>query len=66
MKIVQDPESGKVGIQLKKNEQYDLEDHLQSLTEFLSVQALEIHQLKLSYKRAVERLEALEKTRKYQ
>jgi hypothetical protein len=30
------------------------------------VQALEIHQLKFSYKRVVERLEALEKTRKHQ
>lgn len=65
MKIVQDPESGKVCIQLKHNKQYDLENHLQALTEFLSVQALEIHQLKLSYERVIQRLEALEKTGKH-
>ena len=61
MKIVQDSESGEVGIQLGENEKYDIEEHLQSLIEFVTQQAIKSHELSNSYKELVKRLEALER-----
>jgi hypothetical protein len=62
MKIVQDSESGEVDIQLKENEEeYDIEEHLQSLTEFVFKQAIKLHELSNYCKQLEKRLEALER-----
>jgi hypothetical protein len=54
MKIVQDPESGEVGIQLDQDEKYDIEEHLNALIDFVSIQAIKIHDLNNSCKKIVE------------
>ena len=46
IKIVQDSESGKVGIQVKEDEEYDIEEHLLLLSEFASEEAVKTHELK--------------------
>ena len=60
MKIVQNPESGEVGIQLEQDEKYDIEEHLESLMDFVVKNALETHKLIKSYKELLERLDVLE------
>jgi hypothetical protein len=45
MKIVQNPESGEVGIQYDQNEKYDRKEHLQTLTAFVTQQALKTYEL---------------------
>ncbi len=61
VKIVQDPESGKVGVQVKHDEQYDIEEHIQLLTEFAGEQALKNHELRKSHEGLVTRLGECEK-----
>jgi hypothetical protein len=58
MKIVQDSESGQVNIQLTQDE-YDIEEHLHSLTDFISKQAIKLHELNNSYEELVKRFDAL-------
>ncbi|MEP6517442.1 hypothetical protein [Microcoleus vaginatus] len=60
MRIVQNPESGEVSIQLQNDEVYDMEEHLAALMEFLTQQAIEIHRLRNSYRKIVGRLDSLE------
>jgi hypothetical protein len=60
MRIVQDSKTGQVGIELGKDEEYDIEEHLHALTEFLSKQAVKFHELSSSYHELVKRLTALE------
>jgi len=64
MKIVQNPESGEIGIQLEQNEKYNIGEHLSALIEFVCKQAIETYQLTNSYKKLSERLDALEKLSK--
>jgi flagellin-specific chaperone FliS len=64
MKIVQNPISGEINIQLDRDEKYDTEEDLEALTNFVFKKALEIHQLTNSYKKLSERLDALEKLSK--
>ena len=59
-RIVQDPETGKVGIQIKKDEKYDIEEHLDLLTEFLIKKAVETHELRNSHNKLVARLDECE------
>jgi hypothetical protein len=61
MKIVQNPESGEVGIQLDQDEKYDIEEHLNALIDFVSIQAIKIHDLNNSCKKIVERLDLHER-----
>ena len=61
LKIVQDSESGKVGIQVKEDEEYDIEEHLQLLSEFVAEEAIKTHELRKSYKELVTRLDGCEK-----
>ena len=60
MKIVQNPESGEVGIELGENENYYIEDNLDALERFVAEKAIEIHKLAKSYKELLERLDVLE------
>jgi len=60
MKIVQDLKSGQISIQLNQDEEYDIEEHLHALTEFLSKQALELCKLKNGYNELAKRLSDLE------
>ena len=55
-KIVQDSESGEIGIQVKEDEEYDIEEHLQLLTEFASEQGVKTHELKKTQDGLVARL----------
>jgi hypothetical protein len=61
MKIVQNSETGEVGIQLEENEKYDIEEHLEALMNFLLKQAIKIHELDNSCKKIVERLDLHER-----
>jgi hypothetical protein len=61
MKIVQNPESGEVNIQLDQDEKYDIEEHLNALIEFVSKQAIKIHDLNNSCNKIVERLDLHER-----
>jgi len=56
VKIVQDSETGKVGIQVKHDQKYDMEEHLQLLTEFATEKAVETHELRKSHNELVMRL----------
>ncbi|MEG4842478.1 hypothetical protein [Microcoleus sp. B9-D4] len=60
MKIVQNPETGEVCIELKNDEVYDIEEHLMALTEFVSKQAVDVFRLTNSYRKIVGRLDSLE------
>ncbi|MEG4977222.1 hypothetical protein [Microcoleus sp. K4-B3] len=61
MKIVQNPESGEVYIKLKNDEVYDVEEHLATLMEFVTKQAVDVHRLTNSYRKLVGRLDELER-----
>ena len=61
MKIVQDSESGEIGIQLGQDEKYDIEEHLQALTDFVTKQAIKFHELTNSYKELVGSLDVFER-----
>jgi hypothetical protein len=61
VKIVQNPESGKIGLQVKHNEEHDIDGHLQLLTEFVSEQAVKTHELRKSIEEIVTRLGKCEK-----
>jgi len=61
MRIVQNPESGEVGIQLEQDEKYEIEEHLESLMDFVVKNALETHKLIKSYKELVQRFDLLER-----
>ena len=56
LKIRQDPESGKVGFQINEKEAYDIEEHLQLLSEFAAEKAVETHELRKSHDELVTRL----------
>jgi len=64
MKIVQNPESGEINIQLDANETYGIEEHLDALMEFVIKQARETSQLTNFCKKLSERLDALETSSK--
>lgn len=54
MKIIQNPENGQIRVHLDHGEEYDLENHLAALTEFLIEQAQTIFDLKCSHKKLLE------------
>jgi hypothetical protein len=60
IKIVKDP-NGKVGIQIKGHEKYDIGEHLEALTEFISEEAVRSHNLQESHERLLTRLGECEK-----
>ncbi|MEG4396486.1 hypothetical protein [Microcoleus sp. BROC3] len=61
MKIEQNPESGEVHIKFENDEEeYNIEQHLAALMEFVTKQAIEIHRLRKSYRKIVGRLDSLE------
>jgi hypothetical protein len=60
MKIGQDLKSGQINIQLKQGEEYDIEEHLHALTDFLAEQALELCKLNNRYNELAKRLSNLE------
>jgi hypothetical protein len=59
MRIVQNPESGEVSIELENDEVYDMEEHLAALMEFVTKQAIDVHRLINSYRKIVGRLDEL-------
>jgi hypothetical protein len=59
MRIVQNPESGEVSIELENDEVYDMEEHLAALMEFVTKQAIDVHRLINSYWKIVGRLDEL-------
>lgn len=61
LKISQNPESGKIGIQVNPDEEYNIEEHLQLLSEFASEQAVITHELRKSNEEFVNRLGECEK-----
>jgi len=61
LKIKQDPENGEILIELQNNEEYDTEEHLQALTDFVRQQAVETHRHTNSYRKIVQRLDELER-----
>jgi hypothetical protein len=61
VKIVQDPESGKVGVQIREHEKYDIKEHLQLLMEFVGEEAFKNNESRKSYKELLTRLGECEK-----
>lgn len=61
VKIVQDSETGKVGIRIEQDEKYDIEEHLQVLMEFATEKAIGTHELMKSHEKLVTRLDECEK-----
>jgi len=59
--ILQNPDSGKIGIQVNPEEEYDMEEHLQLLSEFASQQAVKTHELRKSNEEILTRLGECEK-----
>ncbi len=59
--ILQNPDSGKIGIQVNPEEEYDMEEHLQLLSEFASEQAVKTHELRKSNEEILTRLGECEK-----
>jgi len=57
MKIVQNPESGEIGIQLNENEEYCMENQLDVLMEFVCKEAVKTHQLSKAYEEIFKRLD---------
>ena len=60
MKIKQNPGNGEILIELQNNEEYDIEEHLQALTNFVKQQAVETYRHTNSYRKIVQRLDELE------
>jgi hypothetical protein len=62
MKIVQNPESGEIGIQLDENEEYNMENQLDALMQFVCEEAVKTHQLIKFYQEIAKRLDRCGKT----
>lgn len=61
MKITQNPENGQILVHLDAGEEYDLENHLSALTEFLTEQAQIVFDLKRSYHKILQRFAEIDR-----
>lgn len=60
MKIKQDLKTGQIQYQLDAGEEYNIDEHLSALSEFVSGRAVEIFRLTNNYRKLVGRLDELE------